>query len=208
MDRTIPHPAVALLDFIGDTEAPRGYGTIYANKQHTLEKPLTSMTIAEVQAAQGGWSKRHGSSAAGRYQFMKKTLAGLVEEMGLRTSMTFSADLQDRLAFHLLKRRGYDLFMARRISVEEFGKRLAMEWASLPVLARCQGAHRSLERGESYYAGDGVNKSLTKATAVEAILREMLEKPAPAPPKDHVVVAAPKRQSFWQMLADWWSGRA
>lgn len=60
--------------------------------------------------------------------------------------------------------------MAGKISRTEFGKRLAQEWASFPVLAPVQGAHRKLKRGQSYYAGDGVNKALVTPGKVEAVL--------------------------------------
>ena len=183
MDNTVPAGAAMLLDFIGGIEAPKGYGTIYANKQEKLAKPLTSMTIGDVVDAQAGWSKNHGSSAAGRYQFMKATLIDLSKELRLRGNQIFDADLQDRLAYHLVKRRGYEAFMLGQISRTEFGKRLAQEWASLPVLAATKGAHRQLERGQSYYAGDGLNKSLVKPATVEALLdkvKAVASKPAPS----------------------------
>src|SRR5688572_14019952 len=90
--------------------------------------------------------------------------------------------MQDRLAYHLLKRRGYADFMAGRISRQEFGKRLAMEWASFPVLAPCRGAHRQLQRGMSYYAGDALNKALVSPEKVEALLDRVRqpEKPVSA----------------------------
>ncbi|WP_353641632.1 hypothetical protein [Mesorhizobium sp. WSM2239] len=97
-------------------------------------------------------------------------MRGLIEELGLRGSKKLDADLQDRLGYHLLKRRGYEGFMAGTISRTEFGKRLAQEWASFPVLANTKGAHRSVKRGQSYYAGDGLNKSLTAPETVEAVL--------------------------------------
>jgi len=125
MDKTVPAGAAMLLDFIGDIEAPKGYGTIYANKQNKLAKPLTVMTIGDVIDAQKAWSKNHGSSAAGRYQFMQATLIDLSKQLALRGTQIFDADLQDRLGYHLLKRRGYDEFMAGKIGVVEFGKRLA-----------------------------------------------------------------------------------
>src|SRR6185312_4179042 len=112
-----------------------------------------------------------GSSAAGRYQFMRATLLGLRSELNLRGSQL----LQDRLGYHLLLRRGYDDFMAGKISRTEFGKRLAQEWASFPVLTVCKGAHRQLNRGQSYYAGDGLNKALVKPEKVEAVLDEVLK---------------------------------
>lgn len=175
MDRTVPASAARLLDFIGLTEAPNGYGTIYANKQGKLAKPLTEMTLDEVLAAQSGWSKNHGSSAAGRYQFMKATLLGLRSELNIRGSQKLDSDLQDRLGYHLLIRRGYADFMAGKISRTEFGRRLAQEWASFPVLTVCKGAHRQLNRGQSYYAGDGLNKALVKPEKVEAVLDEVLK---------------------------------
>lgn len=170
MDKTVPPGAALLLDFIGATEAPNGYGTIYGNRQGKLPKPLTFMTLDEVVAAQRSWSKAHGSSAAGRYQFMRATLVELMKELGVRGSQKLDANRQDRLAFHLLKRRGYEAYTAGQISRTEFGKRLAQEWASFPVLADGQGAHRKLKRGQSYYAGDGLNKALVKPETVEAVL--------------------------------------
>lgn len=190
MDKSIPAGAAMLLDFIGETEVgtsgPEGYGVIYAHKQGRLPKPLTSMTLGEVVDAQRGWSKNHGSSAAGRYQFMRATLQGLAKELGLKGTQKFDADFQDRLGFHLLKRRGYDDFMAGDLSVEQFGRNLAMEWASLPVLSYSKGAHRQVKRGQSYYAGDGLNKALVFPDDVEVVLAKVRRanaspKPADAP---------------------------
>lgn len=188
MDRTVPTCAAILLDFIGDIEAPRGYDTIYGNNQNKLPKPVTKMTVAEIQAIQREWSRRFGSSATGRYQFMRATLADLRRELRLRDGQIFDANLQDRLAYHLLKRRGLEAFMNRRIDSIEFGRRLAMEWASLPVLADTKGAHRMIRRGQSYYAGDKLNKSLVAPERVELILRkaktaEQPAFPAETPPK-------------------------
>jgi len=175
MDRTVPAGAAILLDFIRKTEVGRkdraSYDVIYANKQHKLAKPLTSMTIGEVVDAQRTWSKNHGSSAAGGYQFMRATLIDLSKELHLRGDQVFNPDLQDRLGYHLLKRRGYEDFMAGRINRTEFGKRLAMEWASFPVLAATQGQKRKVQRGQSYYAGDGVNKALVDPAEVEMVLQ-------------------------------------
>ncbi len=128
------------------------------------------MTLGDVVDAQKAWSKNHGSSAAGRYQFMRATLQDLSRELGLRGNQLFDADLQDRLGYHLLKRRGYEDFMAGRIGVVEFGRRLAMEWASLPMLAATKGAHRQVPRGSSFYMGDKLNKSLVTPERVEAML--------------------------------------
>lgn len=182
MNPNVPTGAQILLDFIGSIEAPNGYGTIYDNKQDKLRKPLTDMTLDEVQAAQGLWSKNHGSSAAGRYQFMRATLKGLIAELGLPGSAKFTADLQDRLGYELLKRRGYINFASGVLPPRPFGNNLAKEWASLPVLQDIQGAKRPVKRGETYYAGDGVNKVLTSPEAVEDILIKAVNVRLPAPP--------------------------
>jgi len=190
MDKTVPAGAAILLDFIGQTETgkpgPEGYGVIFANKQGKLAKPLTAMTLDEVIAEQVRWSKNHGSSAAGRYQFMRATLRGLISELGLRGSQKLDPNLQDRLAYHLLKRRGYVEWAAGKIGDVEFAKRLAMEWASLPVLEATRGQHRNLNAGQSFYAGDGLNKALVSPAKVRDVLaraRQALGSPAPTEPR-------------------------
>jgi hypothetical protein len=201
MDKTVPAGAALLLDFIYRTEtskdAPACYEVIYGNRQSALTKPVTKMTLAEIQEAQKTWATKawagrfkstKASSATGAAQFMRATLAGLISELGLSPSQKLDGNLQDRLAYHLLKRRGYDQFMAGTISRTEFGKRLAQEWASFPVLAPTKGATRQLTRGQSYYAGDGLNKALVAPERVEAVLDRVKAagnsvtpaKPAPA----------------------------
>ncbi len=198
MDRTVPTGAALLLDFIYRTDAgnppPDCYLTIFGNRQKYLPKPLTSMTLGEVIDGQKNWSNRTwvrknwsagakaASSAAGAPQFMRDTLIGLAKEFHLSGNQPFDPDFQDRMAFKLLLRRGYSDFMAGKISRAEFAKRLAMEWASFPVLEACQGAHRKLARGQSYYAGDGLNKALVPPEKIEQLLLTV-KKPQPLPPQ-------------------------
>lgn len=185
MDKSVPAGAAYLLTFIYLTETDRDppdcYEVIYGHNEQKLPKPITTMTLDEIEASQASWSKRFGSSATGAAQFMKNTLdapgtlADIEGEMGLTGREFFTPDLQDRMAYHLLKRRGYLRFVAGELTAVEFGKKLAQEWASFPVLAATQGAKRKLTRGQSYYAGDGVNKALTKPEDVEAVLRQVVE---------------------------------
>lgn len=176
LPKIVPAPALALLDFIRRTETgkapPDCYEVIYGHNQNKLKKPLTTMTIGEIIDAQPSWTKRFGSSAAGGPQFMRATLQGLAAEYptDINGATVFNGDIQDRLGYALLLRRGYVAFMAGRMSRMEFGKRLAMEWASFPVLAPCQGSERAVHRGQSYYAGDGQNKALVDPRKVEAVL--------------------------------------
>lgn len=199
MDKSIPPAAAHILKFIYRTEtgfdAPECYETVYGHNEHKLPKALTSMTLDEVEAGGPDRTRRFGSSAAGAPQFMRDTLdkpgtlRDLEGEMGLTGREKFSPDLQDRMAMHLLVRRGYDKFMAGTMSVTAFGKALAQEWASFPVLASTQGAHRKVARGETYYAGDRLNKALVKPEAIEVLLKEAREMssdvaPVPEPIED------------------------
>jgi hypothetical protein len=166
--------AAKLLDFIARFEAPHGYDTVFGNNQKSLPQKLTSMKLNEVLAAQVNWTHRFGSSAAGRYQFMRNTLLDLKSELGLSGDLFFDAQLQDWLGFRLLQRRGYERFTARTLSLPAFGLNLAQEWASFPVLQPVRGASRSVARGQSFYAGDGLNRALVAPELVEAALNEVL----------------------------------
>lgn len=203
MNRTIPDGAAILLAFVRRTEVGRddraSYDVIYANKQSKLRRPLTSMTYGDIIDAQKRWSKNHGSSAAGGYQFMRATLIDLAKaNPSISGTDLFRPELQDELGYQLLLRRGYDLFMAGKISRTEFGKRLAQEWASFPVLAPTKGAHRDVPRGSSYYMGDKLNKALVSPEKVEAILdrvkaagKVVVAVPEPKPEPGTVIVEKP-----------------
>lgn len=194
MDKTVPRPAAMLLDYIASKEAPKGYDTVYGNRMDRMPKPLTSMTMKEV-LDQGKWrTKTFGSSACGRYQFMDATLRDLATELNLKAEDRFTPDYQDRLGYHLLRRRGYDKWIKGQISDAEFMLNLAKEWASFPVPYTVKGGSRTVSRGQSYYAGDGLNKALVSAEDVEKALvaardrQDIIAEPvvvaAPEPPLD------------------------
>lgn len=183
---TVPLHAQNLLDFIGDIEAPKGFDTIFGNRQAKLTVPLTQMTYGDIVDAQANWGNKTwvkknwgydtASSAAGRYQFMRDTLQGIAREVPSIDGRTiFSSGLQNRLGYYLLLRRGYADFISGKLNLVQFGLKLAQEWASFPVLSDTKGKHVRVMRGQSYYAGDGLNKSLVKPERVEARLRHVLE---------------------------------
>ncbi|MDX0251138.1 hypothetical protein GOC31_20795 [Sinorhizobium meliloti] len=219
MDRTVPPGAAILLDFVRETEVGRSdrasYDVIYGHNQDKLPKPLTAMTYGEIVDAQAKWSKRFGSSAAGGYQFMRKTLQDLSKQiLSISGSDRFTPDLQDRLAYKLLVRRGYAEFIVGKISLVQFAENLAKEWASFPVLAATKGSERQVRRGQSYYAGDGLNKALVRPERVEAVLKEVLEaarrphepveepeaRPAPLPVPKPKPKPVRKSGRFWTWL--------
>lgn len=178
MNPDVPAGAAMLLDFIGRAETGKtgseAYNIIVFYKQDKLPRPLTEFTISELLDAQRAWAKNWGGSAAGKYQIIRKTLLGLVEQLGIPGDAKFSPDLQDRLGYRLLTTRGWQASASGQVTIGAFALALAKEWASMPVLSTVQGSHRQVKRGESYYAGDGVNASQKGADEFEAALKAAL----------------------------------
>jgi muramidase (phage lysozyme) len=220
MDKSVPAGAAKLLNFIGrievGTDGRSGYDVVFAQRQKKLAQlkklPITRRTVDEWIATMPWWGGQ--SSASGRYQFMKATLTGLKKELKLRGSQVMDADLQDRLGYHLLKRRGFEKFIAGKMTATAFGKALAQEWASLPVLAGTRGKHGNVIRGQSYYSGDKFNRALVSPERVEAILADVLrassassaqstapapDSPAPLPPEPPKTI--PQSKTLWVALA-------
>lgn len=212
MAENVPPGAALLLNFIGKSETGKrgaeAYDVVVFNQQHKLSKPLTEFTVDELLASQrlwakNGWSikgKKRRGSAAGKFQIIRPTLLGLVERLGIPGSAKFSPQLQDRLGMALLNGRGWQAFTSGQVTVGAFALALAKEWASMPVLSTTPGANRIVQRGESYYAGDGVNASQRDASELEAILAAVrgqpaqeTGKPAPAPTAPPKPVTPPQR---------------
>lgn len=189
----VPKGAALLLAFIAKAETGRSgdaaYRTIIGHNEGRLPRPITSMTVDEVLTAQKDWPRRWrklNSSAAGAYQIIRPTLLELKKSAGLSGNELFDAALQDRLGFALLRRRGWDRFVAGQLGREAFALRLAREWASLPVTRAVKGHHgRKLKAGQSFYDGDGVNSATVSPTqllvAVDTARRAANPAPAKAP---------------------------
>lgn len=207
----IPAGARILLDFVyaaeTDREGDARFLTIIGHNEARLNKPLTAFTVDELLLAQKGWPKRFGvtSGAAGAPQIIRKTLLGLKQSLGLRGSERFTPALQDRLAYALLKARGYERVVRGAMTVEAFALELAREWASMPVLAAVKGGSRRVARGQSYYAGDGANAARVSAEALEAVLAEAFGSgataPEPRPAKRPAKPAAPAIETVLHVQA-------
>ncbi len=137
-----------ILDLIGKHESGGNYNAVYGKS--ASKRDLSKLTLDQILAEQQA-SRKAGaaSTAVGRYQFIYTTLNGLKRELGLSGSEPFTPQLQDKLAYALLERRGWSDFKAGRITQREFARRLSQEWASLP----------DPTTGRSYYDGDGLNRS-------------------------------------------------
>lgn len=150
----------ALLALIGSIEAPQGYDQVYGGSRIATPRRLTQMTVGEVLQ----WQDRSvaagsASSAAGRYQIIRKTLRGLANKGYVRHSDRFDKRTQDRLGVVLMEQRGLRKYQAGRISATQFGQNLSQEWASLPAITKDKRGRNA--KGQSYYAGDGLNHART-----------------------------------------------
>lgn len=176
-----------LLDFIARYESRGNYGVVWGRiKAKDRPKDITRMTIGQVLAWQDSIDPFYMSEAAGRYQILEDTLRGLYRSAGLTLDHIFGEDTQDRLAYALLRRRGLDAYLAGEISAEKFANSLAREWASLPVVTPVRSPNgRVLQIGESFYAGDGLNKAHAPVdgflSAVRAVKEERAAKAVKEP---------------------------
>lgn len=148
------------------------YGGIAAKDRPT--SPLTSMTVEQVLDWQDNIDTRYPSEAAGAYQVMEDTLRGLVDAGSVRPEALFDEETQDFVAQLLMERRGLSKYLEGEISAEDFADSLAREWASFPVVRDQRGAKRYVKRGQSYYAGDGLNSAHAQPDEFLKIVREIL----------------------------------
>ena len=176
-------PGGDLLNIIAQAESGANYDTVFSNSRITtkeyLGKDLSACTITEVLQ----WGDHStdvlgsASSAAGKYQIIRSTLRSLVAEGAASVDEVYNAEVQDRLANALLRRRRIAQYIAGSITEARFAINIAQEWASMPVCSRTQGKFRMVNAEESYYAGDGLNKSLVATNTVIAAIRAL--RPAP-----------------------------
>lgn len=99
-----------IFDLIKRRESGGDYNATLDNGAYTGgQRDLVNMTINEVLEMQRQMlahpANKKNSSAAGAYQIVRKTLQGLVDELGLSGDELYSREMQDRLAAQLLRRR-------------------------------------------------------------------------------------------------------
>ena len=105
------HKYAPLLDEIAKGESKSGafgtsgYDAIYGGAKAKPSKPISQMTVGEVKAYQQQLIKAgSGSSAVGRYQFIKNddAFAKMTAQAGLKDTDIFDSATQDRLAIHYM----------------------------------------------------------------------------------------------------------
>lgn len=161
-----PATYTPLLRLIAETESKGNYNAYFGNASNSSIK-FTEMPIAEVMQWQSDYVRQGSpSNAVGKYQIIDTTLKGLVDELGIPPSQPFDPPTQDKLAAALIERRGAEAYINGELTREELAANLAKEWAALPQVT-------GKNPQDSYYASDGLNKSLIEVdevlNAIEAI---------------------------------------
>lgn len=155
-----------LLRLIAKAESNNNYNAHFGNAS-TTAVPFTEMSVADVMQWQNE-SIRQGSasSAVGSYQIINTTLSGLVQRLGIDTSQKFDQSMQDKLAVALLEKRGIEQYVNKELTEDQFAANLAQEWAALPKVIG-DNPH------DSYYAGDGLNKSRVTIDELKDAIRQI-----------------------------------
>ena len=152
-------PSTDLPTLIRKGEAGGNYNAIFGGG----DVDITGMTVDELLAVQDKRVAQGAkSSAAGGYQFLRKTLRSLKDEMGLSGSETMTPQFQDKLALKLMERRGLNDYKSGKISKGQFIDNLSKEWASLPNTS-----------GKGSYDGDGLNAANVPLATLIDVLDEV-----------------------------------
>ena len=149
-----------LLNFIARYESNGDYNIMVGGKRGKL----TSMTVAEILDMQKDMiAKGHESTAVGRYQYIRKTLAGTAAQMGMDVGSTkFDEKTQDALAIQTLRTIGLESWLNGKLDDGAFLNKVARVWASVPTTS-----------GGSYYAGVGSNKAGVKSDVALNTLQDI-----------------------------------
>lgn len=100
---------------------------------------------------------------------------GVWQQSGLPISTRYTKDCQDFLMIFRLKDfRKFNQWISGSITDQAFCLELAKEFASIPVPFTTKGAKRTVNPGESFYAGVGSNRSVGHAN-VSVILQEIAD---------------------------------
>lgn len=151
-DTIDPAVYMPLLNTIAKGESSGNYNAYFGNSANTSIR-FTDMTVSDVLQWQEDYARQGNvSNAVGKYQIIRPTLIGLVNQLKIDQNEKFNEALQDKMAIALLERRGAVEYVNKKLTREQFAANLAKEWAALPKITEPNPHY-------SYYSADGVNKS-------------------------------------------------
>lgn len=175
-----------LLKFISSAEG--GYGSTYSGYLSDFSRAgedITQMTITQLVQYQKDYlahQREKGvpadsrSAAVGAYQMLYPEK--FVKEAGLTMGDKFTPENQGKLIIAYMADRGLTAEKAAKDPVG-FAKGLSQSFAGVPVVEGMQGAKQYVERGQSYYRGQGNNAATTSPEKVEEAIKQFGEKYKP-----------------------------
>lgn len=176
---------------IGAKESKNDYSAYNSTKSGKLKAfyntGLADMSLGEVMAKQASGE----ILAAGRFQVIPSTMKMAAKSLKLDPSAKFDKAMQDKIFEYLIthKRPEIKKFLDGGGSLEDAQLGAAKEWAALPVAPGTRlNSGQIAKGGESFYAGDGLNKSGVSVEQTQQVF--MASRAAGAP------VATPNPASF------------
>lgn len=169
------------------------YNTVYGKSKVKPSKPITEMTVEEVRAWQDASVKAGSqSSAAGRFQIIRKTMDSLIKDGTLSKDDIFNEETQNKAFLSLLDRRNYSTYKKqiqeeddpakKKAIAKKLQNNLAKEFASIPVATAIPKSKKKggwpktdLVPGDTFYK-DPNKPNLNKAAhSYEDFLKVLLE---------------------------------
>lgn len=164
-----PATYTPLLSLIGRAEGNNNYNAYFGNGNNTSIN-FTAMSIGQVLQWQNDYVRQGSpSNAVGKYQIISTTLSGLARELNVDTKQKFDPAMQDKFAIALLERRGAESYVNKELTRDQFAANLAKEWAALPKVI-------GNNPDDSYYAGDGLNKSRVSVDEIKQAIEPISPK--------------------------------
>ena len=135
-------------------------GLVNGKNLGSYEEDLSKITINEILSRNKlSINDPRRMNAVGRYQIINSTLQEQIKKLGLSGNELFTPEMQDKLFLSLIPNTAKSYMDGKHNDKNSALTSLAKVWASIGVPVAMQGHKRWVEAGESYYAGDGGNKS-------------------------------------------------
>ena len=142
-------------------------GLINKKNLGSYEEDLSKLTINEILSRNNlSANDPRRMNAVGRYQIINSTLRGKVKELGLSGNELFTPEMQDKLFLSLIPDVAKSYMEGKHNDKNAAMTAIAKTWASVGVPIDMQGANGWVRAGESFYAGDGGNKSNPQSLAL------------------------------------------
>jgi uncharacterized membrane protein YgcG len=163
-------------NFASGYDLPFGYG-----RYLQPSKPISQMTFQElrdfqsrqVNATKGTFNNTNeGTSAVGRYQFIRSTLENLKNRLGYKDTDVFSPEVQDRLFDALMEEQGLQELSAGLITPEKFQEKLSSQFASIPKPGTETGTYKGQGTGVTSDRVSAVLSSMQADTQTDQMLSE------------------------------------